>query len=133
MLIKYSKLLKIGLVIGLALLIVVNYSGEVFVAGTPQMRNDVGARIAGLPRALRVDFNTLLAKVMPSKDQPLIRIGEATYAKTTAEGSTTYLDLKNMTVEITWVKTKTGKRMPVMTPKGQKPRPDLIEYIINNY
>ncbi len=124
-----KKIFLIASSIFLAMIITVYVSPEVFMANTPRIRDDVGSRVlALLPSSIR---GTTIEERL--KDKPLVQFGEATYARTAPGESITYLDFDNMILDVFWVTTNKGNRMPILVPKGERPSEDLIEDLKNNY
>ena len=127
--------------LGISLLFVVKISPHIFLSNTPQLRPEFRQTIAKLPSTIRDSINRIsgdriFAKSLEEKlkNEPLIQIAEATYAKSSPDaGAITYFDFKNMKITVHWVLTKKGNRIPILTPEGQTPSESLKQEMIDKY
>lgn len=139
---KLIKFIKIVLITLFVITLVHNLSPKVFLTNSPKIRRDILTELAKLPRNSKNLFLSLFIRKQVNiaslekklKDKPLLPISKGVQAKTSAyDGSITYLDFKNMELEVFWITTKKGNKTPIMVPKGQQPSQTLIDQIVNNY
>ncbi|PIU74883.1 MAG: hypothetical protein COS76_03745 [Candidatus Portnoybacteria bacterium CG06_land_8_20_14_3_00_39_12] len=125
----------------ISVILVTTLSPLVFLSNTPQLRPEFRQTIAKLPSTIRDSINRIsgdriFAKSLEEKlkNEPLIQIAEATYAKSSPDaGAITYFDFKNMKITVHWVLTKKGNRIPILTPEGQTPSESLKQEMIDKY
>ena len=136
---KKTLIIMSGIII--SFIVVYFFSSQIFLANSPKLRPDIGIRLAKLTSSVGERLASLfkrqsdLAKKLEKnlKDKPLVKIGSGVYAKSAPGESVTYIDLKNMEIEVIWVTTKKGTRIPVLMPKGQTPPSSLIEMVVDKY